>query len=101
MAALWWFSEKAWAELPDDIQAILTQGFDEQRLVAKALVLDQESQSYRQFEQAGGTIYKPTLDEKKQFQQASSGMRQWFIDNYGLEWVTLLEASVQTCEQSV
>jgi tripartite ATP-independent transporter DctP family solute receptor len=99
MAALWWFSEKAWANLPDDIQAILIEGFDEQRRVARQLVSDQESQSYKQFEQAGGTIYRPTLEEKKQFLQASSEMRQWFIDNYGLKWVTLLENSVRQCEQ--
>jgi tripartite ATP-independent transporter DctP family solute receptor len=100
MAALWWFSEKAWAKLPDDIQTILIEGFDEQRRTARALVQDQESQSYRQFEQAGGTIYKPTREEKKMFQQASSDMRQWFIDNYGLEWVTLLETSVQSCNKA-
>ena len=55
---------------------------------------------YRLFEQAGGTVYRPTPDEKKQFQGASSAMRQWFIENYGAQWVNLLENSVKTCETS-
>jgi tripartite ATP-independent transporter DctP family solute receptor len=100
MAALWWFSENAWEKLPEDIQLILIEGFEEQRTVARAMVRDQENLSYRQFEQAGGTVYRPTIDEKKQFQQASSAMRQWFIENYGAQWVNLLENSVQTCESS-
>ena len=101
MAALWWFSEKSWNSLPIDIKNILLEGFTEQRRVAKELVAQQESKSYHLFEQAGGTVYTPTPEQKAQFKTASSQMRQWFIDTYGIEWVSLLEESVSTCEQNI
>ncbi|MFT5675549.1 MAG: tripartite ATP-independent transporter DctP family solute receptor [Paraglaciecola sp.] len=100
MATLWWFSEPVWQSLPNDIQQIIVEGFSRQRETANEMVKTQESYSYRVFEEAGGTIYRPTIEEKQAFKNASSNMRQWFIDRYQNEWVDLLEASVEECSQS-
>jgi TRAP-type C4-dicarboxylate transport system substrate-binding protein len=100
MATLWWFSEPVWQTLPSDIQQIIHQGFVKQQAAANNLVVTQENNSYNIFEQAGGTIYRPSPQEKQAFKVASSNMRQWFIDNYGNEWLDLLESSVAQCTKS-
>ncbi|GAC23812.1 TRAP dicarboxylate transporter subunit DctP [Paraglaciecola mesophila KMM 241] len=97
MAALWWFSESVWQSLPKDIQGIIEQGFVRQQKTANDLVFNQEANSYALFEKAGGTVYRPTPSEKQAFKDASKNMRQWFKDNYGDDWLTLLETSVAQC----
>ncbi|WP_299074055.1 TRAP transporter substrate-binding protein DctP [uncultured Paraglaciecola sp.] len=97
MATLWWFSEPVWKTLPADIQQIVLKGFEKQKAAASHLVATQESHSYTLFEQAGGTIYRPSMAEKQAFKDASVNMRQWFINNFGEDWLDLLESSVEQC----
>lgn len=98
MATLWWFSEPVWQTLPSDIQIIIQDGFKKQQAAANNLVATEEENSYRIFEQAGGTIYRPSVSEKQAFKDASSNMRGWFIDKFGNEWLDILESSVATCD---
>jgi tripartite ATP-independent transporter DctP family solute receptor len=97
MATLWWFSEPVWQTLPADIQTIIQEGFKKQQVAANNLVATEEENSYQIFEQAGGTIYRPSVAEKQAFKDASSNMREWFINKFGNEWLDLLESSVATC----
>ena len=101
MATLWWFSEPVWQSLPTDIQQIIVAGFAKQKAAANHLVATQESHSYQLFEQAGGTIYRPSLAEKQTFQDASVNMRQWFLDNFGIDWLDLLASSVVECNKEI
>jgi hypothetical protein len=64
-------------------------------------VITQESHSYQIFEQAGGTIYRPSVAEKQAFKDASINMRQWFISNFGQSWLDLLETSVEQCNARI
>jgi TRAP-type transport system periplasmic protein len=100
MATLWWFSEPVWETLPENIQQILLAGFTHQQKAAQDFVEAQEAHSYALFEKAGGKIYRPSKDEKQAFKDASSNMRHWFINNYGDEWLNLVEQSVQQCPVS-
>jgi TRAP-type C4-dicarboxylate transport system substrate-binding protein len=101
MATLWWFSEPVWKTLPQDIQKIVLDGFAKQKAAANEFVATQESHSYEIFEQAGGTIYRPTVAQKQAFKDASVNMRQWFITNFGQDWLDLLETSVKQCDISI
>ena len=101
MATLWWFSEPVWKTLPEDIQQIVLKGFAKQKAAANEFVMTQESHSYQIFEEAGGTIYRPTVAEKQAFKDASVNMRQWFITNFGQDWLDLLETSVEQCNASI
>ncbi|MBU3003755.1 TRAP transporter substrate-binding protein [Paraglaciecola arctica] len=101
MATLWWFSEPVWKTLPQDIQQIVIEGFAKQKAAASELVATQESHSYKLFEQAGGTIYRPSLAEKQIFKDTSVNMRQWFVDNFGNEWLDLLDTSVAQCNATI
>jgi tripartite ATP-independent transporter DctP family solute receptor len=97
MATLWWFSEPVWQTLPADIQTIIQAGFKKQQTAANNLVAAEEENSYQIFEQAGGTIHRPSVAQKQAFKDASSNMRGWFISQFGHEWLDLLESSVATC----
>ncbi|MFT4654627.1 MAG: tripartite ATP-independent transporter DctP family solute receptor [Patiriisocius sp.] len=97
MATLWWFSEPVWQGLPADIQALIVRAFAEQKKAASELVANEEANSYKIFEEAGGTVYRLSLEEKQAFKDASGNMRQWFVDNYGQEWLAVLESSAQAC----
>ncbi|MFQ3237505.1 MAG: tripartite ATP-independent transporter DctP family solute receptor [Paraglaciecola sp.] len=101
MAALWWFSEPVWQSLPDDIQLIIEQGFVVQKKAANDLVFNQEANSYTLFEKAGGIVYRPTEQEKQAFKDATKNMRNWFKENYGSDWLTLLENSVAQCDVTI
>jgi len=101
MATLWWFSEPVWKTLPEDIQQIVLEGFVKQKAAASELVATEESNSYKIFEQAGGTIYRPSIAEKQAFKDASVNMRQWFITNFGQQWLDLLETSVEQCNARI
>jgi tripartite ATP-independent transporter DctP family solute receptor len=98
MATLWWFSEPVWQTLPSDIQSIIQEGFKKQQAAANNLVATEEENSYKIFEQAGGTIYRPSVAEKQAFKSAASNMRGWFISEFGSEWLNLLESSVAACD---
>jgi len=97
MGTLWWFSEPVWQQLPEDIKGLVVSAFAELKQAASDLVANEEANSYRIFEEAGGTIYRLSLEEKQAFKSASSNMRQWFIDNYGEEWLNVLESSAEAC----
>jgi TRAP-type C4-dicarboxylate transport system substrate-binding protein len=101
MATLWWFSEPVWKTLPQGIQQIVLKGFAKQKAAANEFVATQESNSYKIFEEAGGTIYRPSVAEKQAFKDASVNMRQWFITNFGQEWLDLLETSVEQCNATI
>jgi TRAP-type transport system periplasmic protein len=97
MATLWWFSEPVWQGLPTDIQQLILQGFALQAQAANQYVKDQEANSYRLFEAAGGTIYRPSAAEKQAFVDASQHMRPWFAKRFGPQWLTLLDDAVAQC----
>ena len=57
-------------------------------------------EAYEEFRAAGGTIYVPNPEEKAAFQEASSGMRKWYTDKFGPEWLDKLDAAVASCVTS-
>ncbi|MCG8418269.1 MAG: TRAP transporter substrate-binding protein DctP [Proteobacteria bacterium] len=101
MGALWWFSESAWQTLPPDIRRVIFDGFQHLKTVTRALPMRRQISSYEEFKRAGGTIYMPTADEKIQFQKATAGLRTWFADTYGTEWLDKLDTAVRACEADI
>lgn len=101
MGALWWFSEPVWQTMDDDIKRIVFDGFNHLKTVTRAFPMRRQIEAYESFKAGGGTIYVPTADEKKAFQEASSGMKDWYKGKFGDEWLTKLEDAVAACETSV
>ena len=100
MGALWWFSDVVWQDLPDDVRRIVFDGFNHLKTVTRAFPMRRQIEAYEAFKEAGGEIYVPSADEKKAFQEASSGMRDWYTGQYGDEWLGKLDAAVADCEAS-
>ena len=100
MTALWWYSESAWQQLPVDLKKIVFEGFQNLKTVARALPIRRQISDYEEFRENGGTIYVPTTVEKVKFRQAASGMKDWFVEQYGAEWLDKLDAEINTCERN-
>jgi len=101
MGALWWFSDVVWQDMPDDVRRIVFDGFNHLKTVTRAFPMRRQIEAYEAFKEAGGEIYVPTPDEKKAFQEASGGMRDWYTGQYGDEWLTKLDAAVADCEATI
>ena len=101
MGGLWWFSEISWQELQPDIQRIVYDGFQELKIVTRGLIKRREIDAYREFEESGGTLYVPTAKEKIQFREAAAGMRDWYVGQYGSEWLIKLDAAIAVCESQI
>lgn len=101
MGALWWYSDAAWSTLPDDVKRIVFDGMNHLKTVTRAFPMRKQIEAYEAFKAGGGTIYVPTAEEKAAFQEASSGMRKWYSDKYGNEWLDKLDAAVADCSASV
>ncbi len=101
MGGLWWFSEDSWQKLPPDVRRIVYDGFQELKTVTRGIIKRREIDAYAEFESSGGTLYVPNAEEKLEFRAAASGMRQWYADEYGSEWLGKLDAAVAQCETDI
>jgi len=101
MGGMWWFSEVTWQELPADIQRIVYDGFQELKTVTRGVIKRREIDAYREFEESGGSLYVPTLEEKALFREAASGMRDWYVGQYGEEWLAKLDTAIAACESEI
>lgn len=97
MGALWWFSDNVWQSLDDNIKRIVFDGMNHLKTVTRAFPMRRSIEAYEEFKNQGGTIYVPTAEEKVAFQKASSGMRAWYSEKYGDEWLNKIDAAVADC----
>lgn len=100
MTAFWWYSEGAWQQLPKDMKKIVFEAFQHLKTVSRAMPIRRQISDYDDFKKSGGTIYVPTPAEKMKFRQATSGMRDWFVEQYGAEWLEKLDTAISVCEHS-
>ncbi|MEM9014729.1 MAG: TRAP transporter substrate-binding protein DctP [Pseudomonadota bacterium] len=100
MGALWWYSEPGWRELSPEMRRVVFDGFQHLKTVTRALPMRRQIEAYETFKDAGGEIYVPTPDEKRAFQDAVSGMRDWYTKNYGEIWLEKLDTAIKVCEVS-
>ena len=101
MGALWWYSEPGWQELTRDQKRIVFDGFQHLKTVTRALPMRRQIEAYESFKEAGGEIYVPTAEEKTAFQEAVSGMRDWYESQYGPEWLTKFDDAISACESDI
>ena len=101
MGGIWWFSEVTWQTLPGDIQRIIYDGFQELKTVTRGIIKRREIEAYKEFTASGGSLYVPTPAEKAKFREAASGMRDWYVEQYGNEWLEKLDDAIASCELQV
>jgi TRAP-type C4-dicarboxylate transport system substrate-binding protein len=101
MGAMWWFSEPAWQALPDDIRRIVVDGMYHLKRTTRVMPIRRQIEAYDEFRAMGGQIYVPTPEEKAAFQEAASGMRDWYSERYGTEWLEKLDVAIADCEAAI
>jgi TRAP-type C4-dicarboxylate transport system substrate-binding protein len=99
MGAMWWYSEKQWQALPDDLKPIMVEGFRKLARATRAAAVSREAPALAAFRAAGGTVDEVTPAQREQFRAATRGLRDWYAERYGREWLERLDAAVATCEQ--
>jgi TRAP-type C4-dicarboxylate transport system substrate-binding protein len=98
MGNMWWYSEKEWQALPDDLKAIVAEGFRVLAAATRKAATSREAPALAAFVASGGTVDVATPSQRAEFQQATSGVRDWYAKRYGREWLDRLDAAVAACE---
>jgi TRAP-type C4-dicarboxylate transport system substrate-binding protein len=98
MGAMWWYSEKQWQDLPADLRPLVQEGFQVLARATRAAAASREAPAYEAFRAAGGTVDEVTPAQRGQFRDATRGLRQWYVQRYGSEWLERLDAAVAACE---
>ena len=101
MAALWWLNDDAWNNLSKSQQRIVYDGFQHLKTVTRAFPMRRQIEAYEAFKKAGGTIYVPTAEQKAAFQSAAKPMEDWYIKQFGDEWLNHVRAAIKDCEAMI
>lgn len=100
MAAMWWYSAEQWQALSEENKIIIADAFDSLQRVTRDITKAGEAAALAEFEGAGGTIYRLSGQDRQTFIDATAGMRDWFAEQYGTEWLQSLDQAVEACRTS-
>lgn len=98
MAAMWWYSADQWEVLTPKMRSIISEAFSNLQHETRRITRAGEAAALAEFETAGGTIYRPSSDDRQSFIDATSGMRDWFAERYGNDWLESLDDAVEACQ---
>lgn len=97
MAALWWYSQRRWDALPNDLKPIVAEGMAELARATRQAAADREQPALAAIVAAGGEVHTPTPEERAQFVAATTGVREWYAGKYGRDWLDRLDGAVARC----
>jgi len=97
MAGLWWYSEKSWQQLPPELHNLATEAFEELSAVTRVQVKDRDAEAYRRFSEAGGSLIDLSAESRTAFRNAASGVRDWYAQQFGTEWLTRADEAIADC----
>ncbi len=98
MGNMWWYSEKQWRALPDELKPVVADGFRALAAATRKAAADREAPALQAFRESGGTVDVATPAQRAEFQRATSGLRDWYVRRYGREWLDRLDAAVAKCD---
>lgn len=103
MSALWYMSNDAFMDMPEDMRRVIVDGFSALQQATFASPKRKSIQAYKDFSAAGGALYVPTPDEKEQFKKAAEPVYNWFKQNIkgGDKWFNLLSEEASKAEQRI
>jgi TRAP-type C4-dicarboxylate transport system substrate-binding protein len=101
MGSMWWYSEKQWQVLPDELKPIVAEGFRVLALATREAAAARQAPAFEAFRASGGTVDEITAEQREQFRDATRGLRDWYASRYGAEWLQQLDAAVAACEHDV
>jgi TRAP-type C4-dicarboxylate transport system substrate-binding protein len=100
MGAMWWYSEQQWQALPADLKPVVAEGFRVLALATREAAASRQAPAFEAFVASGGTVDEITPGQRAQFRDATRGLREWYANRYGAEWLERLDAAVAACEQN-
>lgn len=103
MGALWWMSNKTFKSMPEDMRAVVNDGFYALQQATFASPKRKSIQAYADFVAGGGDLYVPTPSEKADFAAAATPVYDWFKGNVtrGEEIFTALGDAVTAAKADV
>ncbi|GAB4149955.1 MAG: TRAP transporter substrate-binding protein [Sphingomonadales bacterium] len=97
MAALWWFSETRWRQMPEAFKPAVLAGFQKLKAVTLAIPKQRAAEDLASFKAAGGAVHVPSAAQQAAFTQAAAGLRPWLAQRFGAIWLQRLDAAVGDC----
>ena len=101
MGAMWWYSEQQWQALPEDLKPVVAEGFRVLAIATREAAASRQAPAFEAFRASGGTVDEITPAQREQFRAATRGLRDWYANRYGRDWLERLDAAVAACEQKV
>jgi TRAP-type transport system periplasmic protein len=99
MAAIWWFSDKAWRRLPADARPAVEEAFRALASATRQAAKSREAPALAAFARGGGTIDYATSAQRADFRRATQPLRQWYVERYDARWLDRVDVAVAACEQ--
>ncbi|MGB7319729.1 MAG: TRAP transporter substrate-binding protein DctP [Planktotalea sp.] len=81
MGALWWMSNDKFMAMPEDMRAVVVDGFYQLQQATFASPKRKSIAAYEEFVAGGGDLYVPTPAEKAAFKEAAAPVYDWFKGN--------------------
>ena len=100
MASMWWYSEPQWQRLPPQVQDAVTQGFKALAIETRRAAKRREAPAMAEFLRRGGIADRAAPAQRAELKAATSGLRDWYAERYGREWLDRLDAAVTSCERT-
>ena len=103
MGALWWMSNDKFMAMPEEMRAVVVDGFAALQQATFASPKRKSIQAYADFVAGGGDLYVPTPAEKAAFKDAAAPVYDWFKANVdgGDEVFTALTSAVADAEADI
>lgn len=103
MGALWWMSNDTFMSMPEDMRAVVVDGFYALQQATFASPKRKSIQAYADFVAGGGDLYVPTPAQKADFAAAASPVYDWFKSNVtkGDDIFTALTEAVAEAETEI
>tara|TARA_B110000908_G_C10247183_1_gene449538 strand:+ start:778 stop:1836 length:1059 start_codon:yes stop_codon:yes gene_type:complete len=103
MGALWWMSNTNFLAMPEDMRAVVVDGFYALQQATFASPKRKSIAAYAEFVEGGGDLYVPTPVQKAAFKDAAAPVYDWFKGNVtnGEAIFTALTEAVAAAEADV
>ena len=103
MGALWWMSNETFLSMPEDMRAVVVDGFYALQQATFASPKRKSIQAYADFVAGGGDLYVPTPAQKAAFKESAAPVYDWFKGNVtnGEAIFTALTDAVAAAEADV
>ncbi len=100
MISFWWMNNGVYSKATPEQRKALDAGFAAMREATLRVPKEREKAAYDLFAKAGGKIYTPTAEERKQFVKASESVVEQFTAKNGDALLKATKAAVSACEKS-